>query len=74
MEAKKKKGLKGLTLTPLKHPIMRTPLMLAHSIKKEEPTPQEYHERFLDWAESQEPGFRDYLLSLADSGRVRKLA
>ena len=73
MTEAKKKGIHGLTLTPLKHPIMRTNLMQVMSAKKTE-EPEDYRQRFLKWAENQEPGYRDYLLSLTESQQVRKLA
>ncbi len=70
----KKKGIHGLTLTPLKHPIMRTPVMQAFAATQTPSEPKSYRQRFLEWAESQEPGYREYLLSLTESQQVRKLA
>ena len=70
----KKKGIHGLTLTPLKHPIMRTPVMQAFATTQEPAEPKSYRQRFLDWAERQEPGYREYLLALTESQQVRKLA
>jgi hypothetical protein len=74
MEEKKKKGIHGLTLTPLKHPIMRTNLMQTIGVKRNKTEPEDYRQRFLKWAENQDAGYRDYLLSLTESQQVRKLA
>lgn len=70
----KKKGIHGLTLTPLKHPIMRTPVMQAFAPQQKPTESKSYRQRFLEWAESQEPGYREYLLTLTESQQVRKLA
>ena len=69
-----KKGIHGLTLTPLKHPIMRTPVMQAFAPPQKPAESKSHRQRFLEWAESQEPGYREYLLSLTESQQVRKLA
>lgn len=74
MADKTKKGINGLTLTPLKHPIMRTNLLQVLPQKSNESTSVDYRQRFLSWAESQEPGYRAYLLSLTESQQVRKFA
>jgi hypothetical protein len=74
MTEKKKKGIHGLTLTPLKHPIMKTNLMQVMIPKKKDQESEDYRQRFLKWAESQEHGYREYLLSLTESQQVRRLA
>lgn len=76
MEAiEKPKGIRGLKLTPLTRPFYSAPLMHGLQATPLSTPPEEtYRQRFLQWAEGQEPGFRDYLLSLTESQQVRKLA
>ena len=61
----KKKGIHGLTLTPV---------MQAFAPQPKPAESKSYRQRFLEWAESQEPGYREYLLTLTESQQVRKLA